>query len=344
MRRNNQKQLVSTTIFTRTIVGTARAAGADAERYLQQLGSQRALLEDPEAWLPGEVVEDFLAQIGEDFDHPSPGIWVAEHVSPDAGDVLGYAMRTSACLGDAYETAARYYGLVGTGIEVYYRVIEGRGRFTHVVPTEAAKSRRHRDELVLGSLVALGRAITGTHIMPEYVTFQHKAPSDVSHHEKLFGNRVSFEEPATEIALLDSVLDRPCVWADETLNDILDRYATSLVEANLDHPMFVQQVRSAIFKSLPAGDTSLSSTAQAMSLSPRTLQRKLRELGTSHKELLKQTRHYLAEQYLRSPQLSIDEVSFLLGYANTPAFTRAFKGWTGLPPTEYRSREIGANG
>jgi AraC-like DNA-binding protein len=47
---------------------------------------------------------------------------------------------------------------------------------------------------------------------------------------------------------------------------------------------------------------------------------------------------------LRSPEFSIDEVAFLLGYANTPSFTRAFRTWTGLAPSEYRTRENDAAG
>ena len=41
---------------------------------------------------------------------------------------------------------------------------------------------------------------------------------------------------------------------------------------------------------------------------------------------------------------TIDEIAFLLGYANTPSFTRAFRAWAGVPPSEYRAREVGASG
>jgi AraC-like DNA-binding protein len=344
MRRTNREQLISATILKRAILGTARAAGADTDRYLAQLGHGRSKLDDPDAWLPATTVEDFLDWLGQEFDHPAPGIWVGEKVSPESADLLGYAMRTSSSLGEAFGIASRYYGLVGTGVEVYYREIDSLGLFTHAVPPGLGSGRRHRDELLVASLVTLGRSITSTRWDPSWVTFQHAEPEDVGPHRVLFGDRVRFAEPATELAVEGNVTALPCLAADEALHHILDRYARSLVGPADEHPPVVHKLRDVIMRSLPAGDLSLGSSARALGMSARTLQRRLREAGTSHKELLQQTRYYLAERYLRSPELSIDEVSFLLGYANTPSFTRAFKEWSGVPPTEYRVRESGASG
>jgi len=106
----------------------------------------------------------------------------------------------------------------------------------------------------------------------------------------------------------------------------------------------IQQVRQALLSGLPSGDLSLEVVARALGMGTRTLQRRLAEENTSHKGLLRQTRHYMAEQYLRSPDFSIDEIAFLLGYANTPSFTRAFRSWTGMAPSEYRTSENGASG
>jgi AraC-like DNA-binding protein len=44
----------------------------------------------------------------------------------------------------------------------------------------------------------------------------------------------------------------------------------------------------------------------------------------------------LARSYLGERHLAIDEVAFLLGFAETSTFYRAFKRWTGITPGEYR--------
>lgn len=344
MPRPSTEQWVSSTILRRTVLGPARMAGVDTDGFLRRLAVDPSMLDDPEAWLPAALVDDFLAGLGVQLGHAAPGLWIAERVGPEAGDVLGYAMRTAPTLGEAYRTAATYFGLVGSGLEVYYHERDGSGRITHAVAPELVGDRRHRDELILGTLFNLGRRIVTDPWIPVRVSFQHAAPEDTSVHRKFFGIEVHFGEPVSELVLRAEDTRLASHFADEVLHEILSRYATALLRDDPDHPPVLREHRQAILQSLPAGELTLEAVGRRLHTSPRTLQRRLRELGTSHTELVRQTRYYLAEEYLRSPELSIDEVSFLLGYANTPAFTRAFRGWAGLSPTEYRSRERGARG
>lgn len=341
---DSNEQLVSATIFSRTVVGTARTAGVAASDLVARLGVDEAKFDDPEAWFPAVVVERFLELVGERLGHSAPGLWVGENVSVDAGDLLGYAMRTADTLGGAYETAARYYDLVGTQIEVYYHEDVEHGLFTHGVAPRLASGRRHRDELIAATMTTLGRAITGTNWTPARVTFQHARPTDVQVHRELFGRDPEFDEPATEIAIQRDVAALPSAMADGALHEILERYASSLVTPGLGQPPLLRTLRLAIMHALPGGDLSVENMARSVHFSARTLQRRLSEHDTTYAEFLRQTRRYLAEGYLYGSAVSIDEVAFLLGYANTPAFSRAFKQWTGVSPGIFRQRARGATG
>jgi AraC-like DNA-binding protein len=68
----------------------------------------------------------------------------------------------------------------------------------------------------------------------------------------------------------------------------------------------------------------------------RSLTRQLTALGTSFNDALDRLRNDLALKYVRESDLSLAQVSFLLGYANQPAFSLAFKRWTGKAPSELR--------
>jgi len=89
---------------------------------------------------------------------------------------------------------------------------------------------------------------------------------------------------------------------------------------------------------LSGGNASLERIADALSMSGRTLQRKLREHKTSHQELLDQMRKDLAMRYLEEPEMAICEVAYLLGFSESSALHRAFKRWTGQTPSEFRRR------
>ncbi|HXV83613.1 MAG TPA: helix-turn-helix transcriptional regulator [Candidatus Binatia bacterium] len=75
-----------------------------------------------------------------------------------------------------------------------------------------------------------------------------------------------------------------------------------------------------------------------MAITPRTLQRQLKEQGMEFKHLVDDTRRRFALSYLRQRRNTLTEIAFLLGYAEVSAFNRAFKRWTGFPPLAYRGR------
>ncbi len=76
--------------------------------------------------------------------------------------------------------------------------------------------------------------------------------------------------------------------------------------------------------------------AEALNLSVRQLQRKLAAQNTSFAQLLQQTRHQLAKEYLANPSRSIVEISLNLGFSDQSNFASAFRRWQGVSPSTYR--------
>jgi AraC-like DNA-binding protein len=76
----------------------------------------------------------------------------------------------------------------------------------------------------------------------------------------------------------------------------------------------------------------------------RTVQRRLREEGTSHEALLDSMRKEHALRYLMRADISIAEVAYLLGYSDTSAFHRAFRRWTRKTPHQYGHSSAEMNG
>ena len=84
------------------------------------------------------------------------------------------------------------------------------------------------------------------------------------------------------------------------------------------------------------GDISIQSVARTLMTTPRTLQRRLAEQGTTYDTLREITRKEAAETFLANPTMSISEVAFLLGYPEPGAFHRAFKRWYNSTPQSFR--------
>ena len=88
---------------------------------------------------------------------------------------------------------------------------------------------------------------------------------------------------------------------------------------------------------MSSGNIREDATAKALHMSVRSLQRKLKQEGATFKKLLDETRRELSLSYIKDKHTSINEITYLLGYSDPANFSRAFKRWTGTPPSTARS-------
>jgi AraC-like DNA-binding protein len=77
-------------------------------------------------------------------------------------------------------------------------------------------------------------------------------------------------------------------------------------------------------------------------VSPRTLQRRLEESGTTYQQLLDEVRQDTARKLLAATDLESGEIAFLLGFEELNSFTRAFHDWEGATPSRWRAASVGA--
>src|SRR5205814_7952677 len=97
------------------------------------------------------------------------------------------------------------------------------------------------------------------------------------------------------------------------------------------------RLRHAVWSELADGAPSLGRMAALLGHSPRTLQRRLAEDGTSFEDIVAGLRRDLAGRLLRERRLAIYEVAFMLGYSDPSQFNRAFQKWYGVAPRAFRA-------
>ncbi len=102
---------------------------------------------------------------------------------------------------------------------------------------------------------------------------------------------------------------------------------------------FSARVRAVLVELLPLGKCSIEAVAEKLCVSPRTLQRKLKVENTNYQQQLNHSRELLAKHYLNTTDMSVTEVSFLLGFEEPSSFSRAFNLWTGTSPESYRKTD-----
>ncbi|MCB9663704.1 MAG: AraC family transcriptional regulator ligand-binding domain-containing protein [Alphaproteobacteria bacterium] len=129
---------------------------------------------------------------------------------------------------------------------------------------------------------------------------------------------------------------RPFLTANAALQQVYEpELQRRLAQARTEAPT-AERLRGRLLELLPSGRTTIEAAARALGLSVRSLQRRLREEGTSFQAELATARERLATHYLRTSSLPPAEISFLLGYDDPNSFFRAFHAWTGRTPEGVR--------
>jgi AraC-like DNA-binding protein len=84
------------------------------------------------------------------------------------------------------------------------------------------------------------------------------------------------------------------------------------------------------------GSLAIDDVANELSISKRTLQRRLQQADINFAMMRDQVRFHFAIGFLVDHNLSIDQISTALDFSDRTSFTNAFKRWTGLSPSTFR--------
>jgi AraC-like DNA-binding protein len=106
----------------------------------------------------------------------------------------------------------------------------------------------------------------------------------------------------------------------------------------LAHPTLAKKVESKILMQINTIVPDAELISRDLGMASRTLQRHLKEEGTSFKDILKEVRKTQAIDRVLTNSESIESIASSLGYSDQRAFSKAFKNWVGHSPTSYRSR------
>ena len=87
---------------------------------------------------------------------------------------------------------------------------------------------------------------------------------------------------------------------------------------------------------LREGEPKMEKVSETLCHSPRTMQRRLTEAGTTFRKELNLVRTELAKSYLQDSRLQIADIAQHLGYSEHSAFSRALKKQTGHSPEQMR--------
>ena len=318
------------------ILNAAEKANLKTDALLSAIALDPCILEETDARIPQEKLYALWEEITRYSKDEAIGLRLAQLAEPALLDVVGYAAYSSPNLGEALSRIMRYSRLIHEGAKWALETNGKVAQISQAIPGTHLPLPPAACQWIVANMVLNAQRMTGLDVAPLKVGFQHPQPEDVSAYLHLFRSPLAFEQPVNFVIVDAGVLKQQLLKSDAGLCAVLDRHAEDLLAKLPRQQSLVDSVRQEISAGLRGGDPGLDAIANKLGIAPRTLQRKLKEAGTSHQELLDEMRRELSIYYLQERDMAVCEVAFLLGFSETSAFHRAFKRWTGATPGEFR--------
>ncbi len=329
--------------YVRTLLDAVRdrtARPVSPDRVLREAGLSPAVIDNPEGRLPHDTVSAIWQAALRLTGDASLGLHVGEQVRPGSFDALGHLLMSCETLREAAAQADRFAPLVGGGGRFAARPEKDGIRLLYMPFDPDWPCRRHRVEAVLAATLTFTRWLCGRDIAPRSVRFRHAAPHGTAEHRRVFAAPVAFDAEDDSLLLAADTLALPVHQASPALKGMLAEYAGRAL-ARLDDAAGDDGLRMRLADCIRGllgngHPPSIDAAAAALGMTPRTLQRRLTQRGTSFQAETAALRCAIAKDLLRDPGYSTAMVAARLGFADVANFHRAFKIWTGATPTQWR--------
>jgi AraC-like DNA-binding protein len=319
------------------------SAGGSSAVLLARLGLSRAQLADPRRRVPFTQVMRAWRLAPSLASDEAFGLHQADRLSIGAFGLVEYAARASGTLAHGIAWVLRYQRLLHEPVQVSLTTTSTQARLGLEIRGVPQGGPRHFTEAALATWLVRARQLTGADLVPLEVRFQHRAPEDVTPHDRLFRAPLRFGCDRTELVFAPAVLELPLRDSDDNLARVLARpeietNLSSLAALGNDPDDIVSVVRQLIEDVLQAGDQpTTEAIAHGVGLGARTLQRRLTASGAHYRGLLDEARRKLALAWLRDADLSAAQIAYRLGYARPTAFSHTVRRWTGFSVRQLRA-------
>jgi AraC-like DNA-binding protein len=273
---------------------------------------------------------------------PGLPLALASQLEPSKLGLYGYLFATTATLRDGLRAGIDFVHLVSTCSRV--RIEAEAGRETTYSCRHVGAGGRGAElglQFCVASFCALARAGTGRPVAPVHVGFAQSAPSSYQAFTKTLGTRrVDFGTSITTFTFHARDLDLPMRGADPALARVLRRYA-----ATLPAPAPVtwyERFQHVLDEAIGLGRPSLEAMAAQLAVSPRTLQRRLAEHGTTWRTELDAARQHRARLAGQDGPPAMTSLARQLGYAGPRSARRALRRWndTATEPAAWPQRPV----
>jgi len=308
--------------------------GIDPEPLFREKGIDPESLFDEGARVSLEVYQELDVKAAELSGDPYFGLKGAEYTRPAHLGALGFAWLASSSLRTGFQRLSRYARVIQERLTIELEE-DDEFFYVHMDAQMPLLNKRIRENGQLAAVTKFCRMIAGDDFNPARILIKQPKPEDAGYYYELFRCAIEFDSDKTTMVFRLEDVDRRLTGSNDQLAKLNEHIVVKYLAHN-EKQDTVNRVKAAIIDGLANGVVTETTIAQEMHTTPRNMHRKLQKEETTFKQLLTEVRKELAQQYIKDRSKTLTEISFMLGFSEVSSFSRAYKGWTGKPPSEVR--------
>lgn len=332
----NKKTLKTPNSWAKSILDTLRARQVDIVPILNALNIDLDRLNDRNGMIEQDTVSELWDAAVEVTGDHNIGFDVGKNILTLLNPVIAYSLMSCSNLKGSCDRLRRYQDIVAEGLKFEVRETDNEFQLIFDILPSAHAPSPQAIKSAISAFFSFVRWVTQTSLHPSSACLKESKPEITVDYDALFSCPVKFGQLENCLSFFKKDLLKPLPTADADLSELHEQQLLSYREKQYQ-PLFSDEVKRALKKQLPSGEPNQEIIATQLNVSVSTLKRRLKEESLTYNGLLDSTRHELALKYLEQRELSITEITYLLGFSQSSAFTRAFKRWQGVSPSAYVS-------
>ena len=320
--------------FARAIVAGCHVRGTDPAGLLRSAQIPPQALDDPSARITAAQMETLSALAMQSLDDEALG-WFSRRLPWGSYGMLARASLTSPTLEIAIKRWCRHHHLLTEDIRLEFSS-------TRTLATLSITEARPLAELREFCLVSMMRNLLGyacwlidSRIALTETSLPFPAPEHLDAYAYLFPGPLRFDADTAGFSFDIRYLGLPPRRDEAALRTMLQRALPLTVHQYRRDRLLVHSVRQ-VLASSPALARTAEDVANQLNMSVRTLHRQLKDEGLSLQKLKNEIRRDHAQRLLLHSNKPIKQIASTVGFDSEKSFTRAFRDWTGVSPSEYR--------
>jgi len=266
------------------------------------------------------------------------GLHFGERLQLAALGIVGAVIRNSRTIGEALENCAAYSPILTDLFQL--TVSFGADRFIiRLLPfMEKLQGypvlQRQLLELSMAFVLHEMDGLLLIKMKPSMVQMPYEE-GKLKEYQRVFRTTNIIKSPEYVVEFEYNLLKEPILTANYELQNMLIHRLADIHRQFPDPTSVSSRIAQMMKGSSYLGLPDLREMGANLNMSVRTLQRKLKEEGVTYQQVAESVRKALAIDYLNTGKHPIKQISFMLGYNDPGAFTRAFKKWTGQTPQDF---------